>query len=159
MYSAQGHHSSSLCFPPAVQCQSQFALCLPDTSGELPGKQNTKTKTVINYRLEWINTSCFATVYTVTQFYVILKTTLEWVVPPRKAEIQSREQMIFPNFEKINPQSRFMHIYMYLHTHTHVLVYLSINNKDLCPCGGVEQLPYVLAQILTLCNVCLFPGI
>lgn len=28
-------------------CQSHFALCLADTSGELPGKQNTKTKIVI----------------------------------------------------------------------------------------------------------------
>lgn len=61
-------------FPPAVQYQNQFALRLVDTSGELPGKQNTKTKTVINYGLKWINTFSFTTVYTVTLFYyVILK--------------------------------------------------------------------------------------
>lgn len=96
-------------------------------------ENNTKTKIVINYGLEWINTFCFTAMYTVTQFYyVILKTPQEQIVPPQKAETEIQKQMIFPILRKIPS----LDLYIYIHTHT--LVCISINNKDLCPCGGVE---------------------
>lgn len=112
------------------QCQSRFAHCLTDTSWELPGKQNTRNKILINYWLRRTNIHFFLFHYWVHWNSVLLlypKIPFLIGIASKEGRSWGKKKWIFPTL-----RNEYL-IQFYLSIQNYLCVF-SINNRDFCPC-------------------------